>query len=247
MVLMMRMQMLVMVMLVAGPVGAQEIESLIADRPDFTEASRVVGNRVVQVEAGLTQQWGESISTFSLPELLVRIGVSQRLELRFGAPDLIRESSGNQSSTSPGDVYAGLKWQVGPIGQLELAFMPGVSVPVEREGDQLRAMLPEMHFIIGHPIGAGSIAAMSSLLGTPLKGQGVRFQQTVVGGLPISESVGMFVEYIGQFGASLAADHLAHVGFTWQLSPDLQLDIHGGRSLRGEAAPFLGAGLAFRL
>ena len=57
---------------------------LITDRPDFTESSEVVGRGVVQLESGLTfASRMPAVRQVTLPELLVRIGLGDRVELRL--------------------------------------------------------------------------------------------------------------------------------------------------------------------
>lgn len=62
-------------------------EPLESDRPDFTEASTTVGYERLQIEAGYRYTLGKDgepgHNTHDLPELLVRYGLAERLELRI--------------------------------------------------------------------------------------------------------------------------------------------------------------------
>jgi hypothetical protein len=64
-----------------------EEEPLESDRPDFTECSTTVGYRRLQIESGYTFTHGiagdGTHNAHDLPELLVRYGVAERLELRL--------------------------------------------------------------------------------------------------------------------------------------------------------------------
>ena len=70
----------------------RELPDLVTDRPDITESSAVVGRGVWQLESGISFERDGSGSdgsrVFSAPMALVRLGVSDRLELRIGADGL---------------------------------------------------------------------------------------------------------------------------------------------------------------
>src|SRR5689334_1613128 len=80
--------------------GAPE---LVTDRPDFTESSEVVGRGVLQVESGMTfegdRQDGDRARAISAPQLLVRVGVTPRFELRFGGDGFVSQSIRTAGST----------------------------------------------------------------------------------------------------------------------------------------------------
>jgi len=72
----------------AAPLAAQEFsglpEPISPDRPDFTEGSGLVAPGHLQVEGGYTYARTGSAKGSSLGELLVRYGVDDRWEARFG-------------------------------------------------------------------------------------------------------------------------------------------------------------------
>ena len=63
--------------------SSQEPESLVTDRPDFTESASVPGGGRIQVEGGWTVEGDEDASAHSLGEILVRIGIGDRFEARI--------------------------------------------------------------------------------------------------------------------------------------------------------------------
>ena len=75
---------IVVVSLVASVARAKD--PLITDRPDFTESAFVVGRGTVQLEGGATYGDFGSESITTLPELLVRWGITRSVELRFLTP-----------------------------------------------------------------------------------------------------------------------------------------------------------------
>src|SRR5688500_18432971 len=74
---------LLLSLLLAGPVVAQE--PLITHRPDFTESASVVGRSRVQLEGGATLTRAGEVDELAVGEILLRIGIAPRLELRLGA------------------------------------------------------------------------------------------------------------------------------------------------------------------
>src|SRR5690242_18428459 len=85
--------------LLAGPAltcAAQTgggVPELVTDRPDFTESSEVVGPRVVQIESGFTlEQDDASTRQMTAPQMLVRVGIGRRAELRFAGDGFVSQS-----------------------------------------------------------------------------------------------------------------------------------------------------------
>uniref|UniRef100_Q02BZ9 Uncharacterized protein n=1 Tax=Solibacter usitatus (strain Ellin6076) TaxID=234267 RepID=Q02BZ9_SOLUE len=70
------------------------------DRPHFTDSTGVVGKGVVQVENGLTGERGRDGSNLSGPELLMRIGLNERLEFRIGDDGFLSHWAPGTTSTS---------------------------------------------------------------------------------------------------------------------------------------------------
>src|SRR5437870_3062683 len=69
--------------------GAEEPE-LVTDRPDFTESSLVVPRGRLQIEGGFSYTRGNSGErAWNLPEMLLRLGVASRWELRLEAPQYL--------------------------------------------------------------------------------------------------------------------------------------------------------------
>ena len=92
-------------------------QALVADRPDFTEATRTVGRGVLQFEFGYAfgfdDAGGATTRAHSYGEPLLRAGfLADRLEFRIGAgaATLSTESDG-QTATESGinDLYLGVK------------------------------------------------------------------------------------------------------------------------------------------
>ena len=99
--------------------GAQTAAPLVADRPDFTEATTTVGRGVFQIEFGYTfgldRDDGNSVRGHSFGEPLLRAGVlAEWLELRVAAnPVSQRVESGGRAASDTGmeDSTWGSRWR----------------------------------------------------------------------------------------------------------------------------------------
>lgn len=104
--------------LAAGTARAEE-DSLATDRPDFVESSAVVGKGVFQLKTSLAYERdrrdGVKTRTRTTPTLL-RLGVSDTLELRLETDGFTRIRAGDEgtSTTASGmsDAAFGLKWHM---------------------------------------------------------------------------------------------------------------------------------------
>ena len=102
-----------MFILLAGPAHADE--GIVTDRPDFVESSDVVGKNRFQLETSLAGERskvdGIRVRSISTPTLL-RLGVSDTLELRMETEGWMRETTGGVSEHGMNDISIGTKWHV---------------------------------------------------------------------------------------------------------------------------------------
>jgi hypothetical protein len=94
--------------------STDSLPAIDTDRPDFTDGTHTVPRGYVQLEAGYSAQWGpttQSSDEASFPELLVRVGVLRRLELRLGENYLVDQPAGAAASATGGfdDTYLASK------------------------------------------------------------------------------------------------------------------------------------------
>lgn len=105
----------------SGSLAAGAAEPISTDRPDFVESSDVVGAGHIQIETGFSSERnnadGIRSRTRSTPTL-VRLGVSENLELRIETDGHIRSQERDQASGLTqrergfADASLGLKWHV---------------------------------------------------------------------------------------------------------------------------------------
>jgi hypothetical protein len=114
-----------------GPAPTPGLGPLVSDRPDFTESASVVPTRYVQVESGYTVSRDASVTTQALGEVLARIGLHPRVELRLAPNSYTQERDGRQRVSGFQDVSIGTK----------LALTPGA--------DAFHLLKPQVALIVG--------------------------------------------------------------------------------------------------
>ena len=229
------------------------IAPIVTDRPDFTESSVVVPKGSIQIESGLT--WTEESrrsTNLSLPEVLIRFGMTERFELRLGLPNQNWiNSDGNPQLQGWDDLYVGFKYQLGSTSDgTDFAIIPAAYFPVGQTGIRSEVVSPEIKFCWAREIcGGNSLSGMFYFYLIEIDGRQVTpLQHTISLGLPVSENVGMFIEHILDMSNGEQPSQLLHLGFTFQPRPTVQFDFHFGFGLTSNAPDyFFAAGYSIRL
>ena len=115
----------------SGSLAAGAADQISTDRPDFVESSDVVGAGHIQIETGFSSERnnadGIRSRTRSTPTL-VRLGVSENLELRIETDGHIRSQERDQASGLTqrergfADASLGLKWHVRDYARVGLGL-----------------------------------------------------------------------------------------------------------------------------
>lgn len=252
-----------------GPSGGPAADSLETDRPDFTECASVVSMGRVQLESGYTvaydREHGVRRSEQTFPELLLRAGIAERLELRVGwaglsySEELFREKNdaGRTVSRNPHDrgatdLYLGFKHALtrgeGPVS---LALIPALTVPSGSAGKSSGDVDPEMKLAWELALAERVGLAGNVNIGVPTDERG-RFVQTAASitvGVEWTPYLSSYVEYFGIYPNERGADaaHYLDGGLAIPISADVQLDLRAGVGLNEEADDlFVGAGISVR-
>jgi len=237
--------------LAAAPARAADdadLPGLSTDRPDFTETTTVIERAVMQIEGGFTYEAEGVSSVYGFPEILLRTGVVNRLEVRLGLPDYERIDVGGEPDHKLGDGYMGAKVQLSPSGgPWGVGLIPGVKVPLDREDKAKPTPEAVLAWSLDFPddwsVGGGF---GHTWLKTSKRGPNAAFS-TFVLSRPLGERAGAFFEWMGEFQDGVPGKHLIHHGYTWTVQHDLQIDVHGGVGLtEANADFFVGAGFAWK-
>ena len=239
-------------------------QALVADRPDFTEATSTVGLGVFQLELGYTLG-SDSDGKFmtrvhSYGEPLLRVGVlSERLELRAGTSvvrDVDNASPRGVTTSGLEDLYLGAKVALsGQRGALPAtAILPQVTVPTGSGALSAGRTLPGVNFLYSWDLNETLSLAGSTQVNAAVADDNEDYRewaQSLSWGIAVGQRSGLYAEWYafvpsGLEGAS--GQHYLNSGLTWLANDDLQWDVRVGVGLNDAAEDmYVGAGMVFRL
>lgn len=237
------------------------VGDLVTDRPDFTESSRVVGRGIVQVESGtlleLDGAGDERSRTFTAPLVLMRLGVSRRLELRLsGDGDIVTASGrgpGRVTSRGGSDMEVGAKWVLleREDSGFAMGIIPMLSLPIGSTLQSSGTYDPAVKLTWAKSLRRGfelsgnvNLSRLSDTFGRySEQAYSVSIGHDLVG------DWGMYAEGFGFVTPSRDAGQAwtANAGVTHPIGSNAQFDVEAGRGLTA-AAPdwFIGMGMAIR-
>lgn len=239
------------------PAVVRAQEPLVTDRPDFTESTEVVRRGHVQVEGGYTFSRMGSEHRHAFGEVLVRVPVSARLELRFALNSylVVRWHGGERSGFEDGVLGFKLKLLEGleerDVARPAVALLVATSVPTGGPAYGESGLQPEVKLALAWPV-SHRLSVSSNLIAAVPRERGERFLQfaaSLSAGCSLGERVAGYVEVYGFEPAERGGPSLAYAngGLTLLLSPDHQLDVRAGRALNAaDTHYFVGVGLGVR-
>jgi hypothetical protein len=219
---------------------------IVTDRPDVTESSIVIPVGSVQSESGLTWTGDHGASTIGLPETLFRVGLRERTEVRFGAPDYLYRVDGQLSPEGFGDTSIGLKQQIGPWpGGVDLAVIVAFTIPTGANSVSSHGFDPVIKLPWSRDLKDGwSVGGMQSIFyETDDHRRRVTWEPTFYLEREIAKHSGVFVEYAGDYASGEGSRQVMHFGTAYRITLMQQIDFHFGFGL-SHAAPsrFFAAG-----
>lgn len=245
-------------------------EPLVTDRPDFTESTDAVPAGHVQLELGYTftydREGNERLRTQTPPELLVRVGIVDNLELRIGwdgytlTEQSVPVERSNRTrftdhdwSQGSNDLSLGIKYKFFEQHEWRPHFgvIAGVSVPsgsaILSSGD----VDPELVLLWAYDLSDTTALAGNVGFAAPTDA-GDRFFQATASlsvAASLTDRLGAYIEYFGIYPNAEHTDcaHSANGGLTYLINNNLQLDWRIGAGLNEEADDFFtGFGIAWR-
>jgi hypothetical protein len=139
-------------------------EEIITDRPDIRESAFVVPEASLQAENGFTWTKDHLDRMAALCQTLLRLGLSDRTELRVTLPSYSLDFSRGLSSGVT-DISVGFKQQLGPLpGGVDLSLIAATSVPSGTAGTTSHRLDPFLKIPWSRELGNGwSVGGMASI------------------------------------------------------------------------------------
>ena len=231
-----RLALTVMVFAVAseGHAGGT-VPILVTDRPDQTESSETVRPGYVQFEFGWTHAEDDEtvdVTSDALPETLVRMGILDNVEFRFGFGGYIWEDvdgpgAASVTSDGAGDLEVGFKWRLWEEAGWtpQTAVIAGTTLPTGAAALSSERFDPSVRVACAHTLsetlGLGyNVAANWSTEEDAVGDRDTKASvaYTVVLGVALTDELGTFVEFFGEAptGRGRPANSIDSTHFTYE-------------------------------
>lgn len=250
-------------LLATAPAGGADEPApgpMVTDRPTEGASPLLVAPGHLQLESGYrlsdVPDAGTSRQSHLAPDLLLRFGVDERIELRTYLPGWVHES-GVEGGTGFSDVSVGAKLRLARERGLrpQSALLVEAALPVGADALTAGYPVPRLLFLASHQL--SERWSITWNLGPSLnrrrvdgrREEALDWNYAVAASAALSGGVTLFAEV---FGADVDADlgrdrRQAQAGATWLVGDRFQLDARAGAGLtRDEADWFVGFGLALR-
>jgi len=216
------------------------------DRPAVADSSLVVPPGSLVVENGFASSFSHGQQSTDGSESLLRFGILSKTEVRFTAPDYFS----TPAASGFGDLAVGLKQQLGPtLGGFDVSLIVSLSLPtgaraISSHGYDPFAQLPWSRSLSPNWTAAGMLSVYWP---TESGRHNTTGESTFLIDRQLTKRWDAFVEYAGDFPERGTPRHLAHFGTAFKVTPNQQLDMHGGVGLSAAAVDhFIAAGYSFR-
>jgi hypothetical protein len=230
-------------------------QPIVTDRPSFSVGPGTIPRGRIQFETGYTFSFEDAhpnVKTHTFPETLVRLGLTDRLELRVEWPTLTFIEKGTDVH-GLNDLALGFKIQVFQQQGFRprLSFTGRLSIPTGHEDLSSDRLDPELRTILTYALNEWLGVFGNVVIAVPTS-QEKRFVQ-VSSSLGLSgtirERVSGYIEYFGYYPVEVAggSGHFLQTGILYLLAYHIQLDARMGAGLnRGTDDLFSGAGISWR-
>lgn len=221
--------------------AAAQDEALVPDRPGFGDDPLTVPAGFYLLEAGYNFTRNGSEDTHNAPELLLRAGLTPRLELRVGW-------DGYQWNGEDGVLNARAGFKLNLLDQSglipELAIIPEVFAPTIDKGVASDEAEGEVRlagdYVLTKALTFGGNANFAQRKGTLSDSHFFEFAGSAALSLAATDSLGGYIEYftIMPDDLALADSESADAGITYTIGHNIQLDAFAGFGLDGHVDDF---------
>lgn len=225
--------------------------TITTDRPAITDSSVVIPSGILLFENGFTETGNQGQQGFDFPETLARFGLTSKTELRFTAPDYFHNfNTGTGFGSGWGDLSLGVKQQLfATSAGFDASLIASVSFPTGANAISSHGYDPQLLLPWSHPISKNWTAAGMFSLFWPTEGprRNLTGQASFLLDRQITSRWDAFIEYGGEFPQRGGPQNLLHLGTSFKITSNQQLDFHFGFGLSSAAVDhFVGLGYSFQ-
>lgn len=227
-------------------VGEEQGTTIATDRPGFGDSPSIVPTEKLQLEAGLRVNHEDTQDNLSFPELLVRYGITESLEVRLLPPVIdIQQFQSDNTSTDPTPFGLGAKLGTSLSDTLDVAGIANVTVPIRSEQDPAFTLAGVLSHSPDGPVG---LSLYGGVEGTDHSGDpGANIFSSVAASYSITDNLGSFVEFYWIIPENQTQTFFDG-GLTYLITDNVQVDLHAGVQLPHEKDTyFVGAGVGWLL
>ena len=227
---------------------------IVADRPGFSTGTYTVKPGKLNVEVGYQYTFNRSSvdqSTHTLPMLVLRTGLSPKIELDLFWDGWNIDHTDNQpSDSSTADVSIGGKYRIHESAAYNLTLLGLLSLPTGRAPSTSDSIDPLVGLLWDYSY-SSSISLFGVVQASSFKYEGNSvYDAQIATGISFSHTdrIGSFIEVysILPFEKKLDDEVALDAGVTYLLNNDVQLDINVGVGLNNTTNNFIGFGIASR-
>ncbi len=253
---------LLLLLFAAAECYAQEIVlPIVPDRPDFTNSPDVIQPGFVQIESGIDYSFKKnnilipSLETYDLGIFgtVIRSGVSENLEIRFGGGYLIRDSKWGGAETNAKGISGlmiGAKYQFLNLPEIlpKAAVVIEVGLPFGSSEFKPSKAEPNIYLSLAHDI-TGHFSVTYNA-GAQYRSSDDKFIDfySLSFGIKAGERMNIFVEHYGLAASGIIPSFYIDAGISYLQSRNIIVDLHFGKGLKnGINEWYAGAGFTLRL
>ena len=214
--------------------GSHARDPISTDRPQITSSSIVVPCGSLQFENGFAETGNAGQRSFDLPETSIRVGILNKTELRFGAPEYFWNTQTISGfAAGLGDLSVGFKQQLGPLHGFDLSLIPTVNKPTGANAVSSHGYDPSLQLPWSRALSKSWTAAGMFSLAWPTQGprRNLTGQTSVYFDRQLTAPWDAYIEYSGAFPQRDGPQHQIGFGAAYKLTPHQQLDLHCGFGL----------------
>lgn len=230
-------------------------DTIVTDRPDFTESAQTVTPGKIQTEAGYTFANWDGEQEHTVGELLIRIPLTSKFEGRVAVNSLAFTTTHGAKTAGLQDSSLGFKLSLNPEQKKwipQMALIAAATLPSGGNAYRENTLQPGAKLCLGWAL-SEKWSFSSNLNYDHASEEGAtfdKFTQSTSFGWAFKENWGAYFEAFRVQPNSTEGLETSYIngGVTYLVSDDIQLDARAGKGLNGISSEhFIGIGISNRI